>query len=68
MGSLRTAQRALVQAETISDSEDDSDDGQVESTSKTMASKERSDHERPKAAPRQNKHAYVTLIWSILSC
>ncbi|KAK0245374.1 hypothetical protein EDD85DRAFT_800725 [Armillaria nabsnona] len=57
MGSLRTAQRALVQAETISDSEDDSDDGQVESTSKTMASKERSDHERPKAAPRSNKHA-----------
>ncbi|PBL01485.1 DUF947-domain-containing protein [Armillaria gallica] len=57
MGSLRTAQRALVQAETISDSEDDSDDEQVESTSKTTASKERSDHERPKAAPRSSKHA-----------
>ncbi|KAK0456916.1 hypothetical protein EV421DRAFT_1755583 [Armillaria borealis] len=57
MGSLRTAQHALVQAETISDSEDDSDDGQVESTSKAMASKEWSDRERPKAAPRPNKHA-----------
>ncbi|KAK0446413.1 uncharacterized protein EV420DRAFT_1570547 [Desarmillaria tabescens] len=61
MGSLRTAQRALVQAETISDSEEESDDGEVESTSNTLASKrknkERSDHERPKAAPRPNKHA-----------
>ncbi|KAK0198038.1 hypothetical protein F5146DRAFT_1017978, partial [Armillaria mellea] len=57
MGSLRTAQRALGQAETISDFEDDSDNEQVESTIKTMASKEWSDHERPKAAPRPNKHA-----------
>ncbi|SJL05261.1 related to rRNA biogenesis protein RRP36 [Armillaria ostoyae] len=57
MGSLRTAQHALVQAETISDSKDDSDDGQVESTSKAMASKEWFDRERPKAAPRPNKHA-----------
>ncbi|KAK0464169.1 hypothetical protein IW261DRAFT_1524307, partial [Armillaria novae-zelandiae] len=57
MGSLRTAQRALVQAETISDSEDESDDEQVEATFETMASKERSDYERPKAAPRSSKHA-----------
>ncbi|KAK0473542.1 hypothetical protein EDD18DRAFT_1225073 [Armillaria luteobubalina] len=57
MGSLRTAQRALVQAETISDSEDGSNGEQVKSTFETMASKERSDHERPKAAPRSNKHA-----------
>ncbi|KAK0506490.1 hypothetical protein EDD18DRAFT_1123637 [Armillaria luteobubalina] len=57
MGSLRTAQRALVQAETISDSEDESDGEQVKSTFETMASKEQSDHERPKAAPRSNKHA-----------
>ncbi|KAK0208050.1 hypothetical protein DFS33DRAFT_1484493 [Desarmillaria ectypa] len=61
MGSLRTAQRALVHAETISDSEEESDDREVESMSNTVASKgkdqERPDHEEPKAAPRPNKHA-----------
>ncbi|KAG7450561.1 DUF947-domain-containing protein [Guyanagaster necrorhizus] len=60
MGSLRTAQRALVQVETISDSDSD-EDGEVESAFKTLASKgkgrKQSDHERPKSAPRQNKHA-----------